>query len=105
MADTSTKRAIGLMFRQHLPGGSCMLFTFGHSGYHAIWMRNMRFPIDALWLDSKGVVVDVRENLKPCSSLFDCPQYEPKEQAYYLIELSAGAARKEKIRAGSKARL
>ena len=71
-----------------------MLFIFPHKGFHGIWMRNMRFPIDALWLDAGGTVVDLRENIRPCSSIFDCPQYVPKSETSYLIELSAGEAKR-----------
>ncbi|MDE1865582.1 MAG: DUF192 domain-containing protein [Candidatus Micrarchaeota archaeon] len=102
IADSSIKRAIGLMFRQELGAKQCMLFTFNHSGRHSIWMHNMRFPIDAVWLDEDGAVVDIKERLKPCSSLLNCPQYAPARDAKYLIELNAGNARRERIRKGSK---
>ncbi len=105
LADSSVKRAIGLMFRERLPHGQCMLFTFPGEGSHAIWMRNMRFPIDAIWLDSDGTVVDVKPDLKPCQSLFDCPQYAPKKSACYLVEVNAGDAARAAIRPGTKARL
>ncbi len=105
VADTSTKRAIGLMFRESLPEGSCMLFLFGGPGYHSIWMRNMKFPIDVAWLDKDGLVLDTKTNIKPCQSLFDCPQYSPKVQAHYLIELNAGELMKNKIKEGSTAKI
>jgi uncharacterized membrane protein (UPF0127 family) len=105
IADTSTKRAIGLMFREHLPAGQCMLFTFSGEGSHAIWMRNMRFPIDAVWLDRNNTVIDVKQDLKPCTSIFNCPQYEPRTRAYYLIEVNAGDCRKAGIKPGTRAKL
>ena len=100
IADTGVKRAIGLMFRESLPPGSCMLFVFGSPGYHTIWMRNMRFPIDAIWLDGNGVVIDAKSNLEPCRSMLACPQYSPKRQASYLIELNAGVLKREKNKGG-----
>ncbi len=105
VADTGVKRAIGLMFREGLPKGTCMLFIFGFPGRHSIWMHNMRFPIDAVWLDSKGVVIDLKENLEPCASMLGCPQYAPGGQASYLMELGAGTIKREKIRAGTVARI
>jgi uncharacterized protein len=102
LADSPVKRAIGLMFRESLPEKSCMLFIFSYPGHHSIWMRNMRFPIDAVWLDDDGAILEMRENLKPCSSAFNCPQYGPKRRASYLIEFNAGAARKKKMKVGSK---
>jgi uncharacterized membrane protein (UPF0127 family) len=82
-----------------------MLFIFGSPGYPAIWMHNMRFPIDIAWLDEKGVVVDARAGLKPCRSMFACPQYSPKAEASYVIELNAGEMKRGKIKAGSRARI
>lgn len=102
MADTPTKRAIGLMFRERLPQGSCMLFIFGHPGRHEIWMRNMGFPIDAVWTDRDGAIVDIKERLEPCNSIFNCPQYGPGKEASYLIELNAGEASRRRLRKGSK---
>ena len=105
IADTSVKRAIGLMFRERLEKGTCMLFVFGSPGYHGIWMHNMRFPLDVLWLDRNGIVVDKRENLEPCESMLECPQHQPKGPASYIIELNAGEIGKKKIRAGARARI
>jgi uncharacterized membrane protein (UPF0127 family) len=105
MADTSTKRAVGLMFRERLPKGTCMLFRFGYSGYHALWMHNMKFPIDVLWLDGKGAVVDMKEGLEPCKSMFNCPQYAPRKEASYVVELNAGEIRRLGLKAGSAVRI
>jgi uncharacterized membrane protein (UPF0127 family) len=105
IADTPTKRAIGLMFRASLPKGSCMLFTFASAGYHSVWMHNMRFPIDVAWLDGKGVVVDTRAGLKPCTSMLNCPQHSPKSPASYMIELNAGEMKRKNIKTGTAARI
>jgi len=101
IADTGTKRAIGLMFRERLPKDSCMLFLFGSPGYHALWMHNMKFPIDVLWLGKGGKVIDLKEGLKPCGSMFNCPQYSPKREASYVVEFNAGEIRKLGLKPGS----
>lgn len=104
VADSWIKRAIGLMYRPGLKKGTCMLFLFPYPGWHAIWMRNMQFPIDVLWLDSNKRVIDLRQGVPVCRS-FSCPQYAPSKAASYLIELSAGEIKRKKIMVGSKARL
>ena len=65
----------------------------------------MELQIDAVWLDEKGVVVDAKTNLKPSKSMFGSPQYAPKAEARYLVELNAGEVKKQRIKAGSRARL
>jgi len=93
---------IGLMYRTSINQNQCMLFIFESEGKHAIWMQNMQFAIDVLWLDSKFKIVDIKENFMPCKSLWTCKEYVPKEDAKYVIELTQGTVKREKITAGSK---
>ncbi len=93
-------RAMGLMFRPSLPEDRGMLFVFEELGFHGIWMKNCRFPIDILWLDEKLRVVHRYEGAPPCKTE-PCPVYEPLQQALYVVELSAGQARREKVSLGT----
>jgi uncharacterized membrane protein (UPF0127 family) len=102
IADTFAKRMIGLMFREKLPKVDCMLFIFGSEEGQGIWMRNMCFPIDVVWIDENKRVVDIKENLKPCSSFFNCRTYYPKRAAKYIIEFNSGTVKEKKMRGGSK---
>jgi hypothetical protein len=92
VADTVIKRMIGLMYREKLDEGQCMLFLFRHNGIQGIWMRNMRFPIDIVWADAKKRVVHVVEGAQPCKGL-NCKTYYPKEPSMYVVEVAAGTAR------------
>ena len=87
-------RAVGLMFRPSLPLDRGMLFVFRSSGFHGIWMKNCRFPIDILWLDEDRRIVHVAEAVPPCKA-DPCPSYEPLRRANYVVELNAGQARRE----------
>lgn len=93
-------RAMGLMFRPSLPEDRGMLFVFEELGFHGIWMKNCRFPIDILWLDEKLRVVHRYEGAPPCKTE-PCPVYEPLQEALYVVELSAGQARREKVSLGT----
>ena len=99
VADTPVKRRLGLMFRERLPSGRGMLLVFKEEDRHGVWMKNCRFPLDALWLDEDRVVVYMKESLFPCRS-DPCPIYYPAEKARYILELNAGLIRREKIRLG-----
>jgi hypothetical protein len=94
-------RAMGLMFRPSLPEDRGLLFVFGSSGFHAIWMKNCRFPIDILWLDAAGTVVHLAEAVPPCKA-DPCPVYESLRKADYVVELNAGQARHEKAVVGAQ---
>lgn len=105
IADTSLKRMIGLMYRKSIKSNQCMLFIFENEGKHAIWMQNMEFAIDVLWLDRNYKIVDIKENFMPCKSLWNCKEYVPKKEAKYVIELNKGTVKKEKITFSSKVKI
>jgi uncharacterized membrane protein (UPF0127 family) len=92
---------IGLMYRDEIGKGSGMLFIFGSPGNHGIWMKNMRFPIDIAWLDSRKIVVSVVHSAMPCRSI-NCPVYKPGSTAKYVIELSSGVLAKHGIKIGDR---
>ncbi len=101
LADTPIKRAIGLMFRASLKDNECMLIKFSREFYPGIWMHNMLFPLDIIWLDRKKRVVDLIRNAKPCK-LLDCKTYTPRNRAQYVIEVKAGMAKKLGIKRNEK---
>jgi uncharacterized protein len=94
IADTIAKRAVGLMYRERLEKNSGMLFKLWPPGVLAaeITMLNMRFGIDIVWLDSEKRVVSIAERVPPSKSMFDSRR--PRRAAAYVLELSAGSARK-----------
>jgi hypothetical protein len=93
-------RQMGLMFRPSLPEDHAMLFVFDAIGFHGIWMKNCKFPIDILWLDEQKRVVHLEEAVPPCRA-DPCPSYAPLRKAGYVVELNAGQARREKATLGA----
>ena len=94
-------RAMGLMFRPSLPADRALLFVFESVDFHGIWMKNCRFPIDIVWLDEDKTVVHVAPKVPPCAA-DPCPSYQPMRRAAYVVEMNAGAARREKVTVGAK---
>lgn len=105
VADTDEKRALGLMHRERLDEGKGMLFVFPTEGRYSFWMKNMRFNIDILWLDSSGRIVYIVEDAEPCrgSSGEDIRQctYYPDVRARYVLEVNSGFVREHNIGIGS----
>ncbi|HLA76401.1 MAG TPA: DUF192 domain-containing protein [Vicinamibacteria bacterium] len=93
-------RQMGLMFRPSLAQDRGMLFVFDRLDFHAIWMKNCKFPIDIVWLDENRKVVHLAERVPPCKA-DPCPVYPPLQRAAYVVELNAGQARREKAAIGS----
>jgi uncharacterized protein len=94
-------RAMGVMFRPSLPEDHGLLFVFDQPDFHGFWMKNCRFPIDMVWLDADRRVVHVAESVPPCTK-DPCPVYSPMRRASFVLEVSAGQARREKAAIGSR---
>jgi uncharacterized protein len=64
IADSGPERTKGLSGKTEMkvPG---MLFVFDTADYHGIWMKNMNFPIDIIWIDEKLTVVAIDRGVRP----------------------------------------
>lgn len=100
VVNTAADRQQGLMFRENLPQGQGMLFVFEAEGRYGFWMKNMKFPIDIIWIDKEKRVVDIKPNLSPCQDV--CEIFEPRAKALYALEVEAGFCRRNKIEIGDK---
>lgn len=80
VASTRAQRAIGLLGRTHLEVGEALWITPCH-GVHT-WF--MRFSIDVIALDARGVVVDTVSMMKPWRIRL------PRPGASTVLELPAG---------------
>ena len=75
----------GMMFSESLENDRGMIFVFETEDTHGMWMKNTRIPLDVIWINEDGRVVDV-QTLQP----FDTRGAYPAEKAKYVIELNAG---------------
>ena len=65
VADDASERSQGLMCREPIPPGTGMLFTYDTDRSNGYWMYNTYAPIDILYLDQSGHVVDT-VTMSPC---------------------------------------
>lgn len=91
VADTYTRQFQGWSDRDSMGEYQGMLFPFGLNGRPTIVMRNMRFPLDIVWLD-KGKVVHIVKDAKPepTRKESDLTRYSPPVSANTVLELPAG---------------
>jgi len=93
IADTPAERALGLMHRESLAEDAGMLFVFPQESSLNFWMKNTLIPLDILYMDSSGVVVDIHTMVPqpgvPDSELRHYPSAAP---AQYALEINAGLA-------------
>ncbi|MFB5630700.1 MAG: DUF192 domain-containing protein [Nitrosopumilaceae archaeon] len=101
IADTDPRRARGLMFQEQLPFDQGMLLVFEDAGKRSIWMLNMQFFLDIIWINDDGKVVHIEKNVPPCKTAVEtvtCPSYKGgNKDAKYVLEVTAGFVDKNKI--------
>lgn len=99
VADSLAERIEGLSNTPYLPDGLVKLFVFGVEGEHSIWMKDMQYALDILWVSKVGEVVHIEENISPDSypESFSSPT-----PAWYVIEANAGFVASSTIKLGDK---
>lgn len=98
IADTDESREKGLGGRDGLTSDEGMLFVFPDDGQRLFWMKDMRFSIDILWLDSRGRVLFIAPAVSPES--FPAT-FGPTVPSRYVLELPANFAKNNGISVGS----
>jgi len=103
IADNDVLRGQGLSGREKLAKNDGMLFIFPSAGIYSFWMKDMKFPLDFIWiLDYE--VVDITENVpKPASSDLDTlPSYRPNQPVNRVLEVNSGTVVSLGIKIGDK---
>ncbi len=101
---TLAERIRGLSGRESLPQDTGLLFTFPRLGEHSIWMKDMNFPIDIIWIDDGGVVVHIVEGASPESyrSDTDAETFRSEKKARYVLEVNTGFVDKSNLAVGDQ---
>lgn len=92
VADSDAEREKGLGGRESLREECGMLFVFEKPGRYAFWMKDMRFPLDIIWLLGNEVVFVAPDVDHDFSGVI-----EPSAFADRVIEINSGAASELKI--------
>ncbi len=88
-ATTPAEHAQGLSGRSDVPADYGMLFVFTKADDYAFWMKDMKVPIDIIWLSNDGVIVGIEPSL--ATSTFP-GTVRPPEPVRYVLETKAGYA-------------
>jgi uncharacterized membrane protein (UPF0127 family) len=96
LANTPESRNKGLMYRPSMPNDTGMLFDFGIEQRVSMWMKNTLIPLDMLFIDVHGKIVNIAERTVP-HSLASIPAVKPVR---FVLELNGGTASRLGIRPG-----
>ena len=98
VAETAAQRQQGLQHRKNLAASAGMLFDYKRVQPVAMWMKNTLIPLDMLFIDGAGRIVNVARNTEPMS-LATIPSAAP---VLAVLEVNAGTARRLGIQPGDR---
>ena len=107
IADDAAERSQGLSGRDQLPEDGGMLFVYQEPVVPGFWMRQMRFPLDFVWIGDDCEVVDVTPNVpapEAGTSDSELTLYHPAAPVLYNLEVNAGMVERHGIKAGDSVR-
>ncbi len=87
LANTPETRQRGLSGLQSLPEDRGLLFVFNTNERYGIWMKDMQFPIDIMWMDENFNIIHIKQQVQP--STYPTIFYPPKD-ARFVLETNAG---------------
>lgn len=98
-AKTNQEWQQGLSGMKMLDKNAGMLFVFDSPGFFEMWMKDMNFPIDVVWIDDNFKIQEFKTNI----SSDTYPQtFRPKNIARYVLEVNAGWVQSHDIKVGDK---
>jgi uncharacterized membrane protein (UPF0127 family) len=102
LALTQEQQTKGLAVKNTMNETQGMLFVFQHPALQSFWMKDMKFPIDIIWMDANRSVVYIAPNLQPCPAVGDCPGYVPTKESMYVLETTAGFSHRHHVIPGTQ---
>ncbi|MGO9451185.1 MAG: DUF192 domain-containing protein [Candidatus Binataceae bacterium] len=98
VADTTSKRETGLMYRDHLREDSGMIFLFPAPNRLDFWMKNTEIPLDMIFADANGRIVGIVANAEPYT---ETPRGVDADSEY-VLEVNGGFAARHHVVPGDK---
>ena len=87
----------GLMYRQHLPKNSGMLFLMGTEKQHSFWMHNTLIPLDMIFINRDMTIVGIVENAAPMTKT----SRRVDAASLYVLEVNGGYSAAHNVSVGT----
>ncbi|WP_302082628.1 DUF192 domain-containing protein [Salinibaculum rarum] len=96
IADTGAKRYTGLSETDSLAPDDGMLFVHDEEGQHSYVMRGMSFPLDIIFVDADGTVVEIFH------ASVDSENAPYEARGKYVLEVNRGWANRNGVTTGDR---
>lgn len=93
---------IGLSKTNSLPQDQGMLFLFKKPDYYSFWMKNMKIPIDIIYINNDTIVTIIDNAQPPKNNNENLIIYTPIEPSNKVLEIQAGLSKKYNFKNGDK---
>ncbi len=98
LANTPDLRDKGLGGLTNLSADQALIMAYPSDSKWQIWMKDMKIPIDIIWLNQDRRIVYIVTNVSPDNGTDNV--FEPKTDSRYVIELPAGSVSNLNIKVG-----
>ena len=99
VADTDFLKQQGLSNRASLAPDSGMLFIYPDQAIRYFWMKDMKFPLDVLWLAGNRVV-GLQENIPIKTNNGQVVRFQSNAPSDMVLEVNAGWIRSQGVKTG-----
>lgn len=102
--NTTSEQQRGLAVFDYLANEQGMIFRGNPVGVQGVWMKDMKFNIDIIWVDKDNRIIHLVKNASKDSypTIFQNPD---STASAYIIELSAGQLEAHSIKVGDEVRI
>jgi uncharacterized membrane protein (UPF0127 family) len=101
VADDQAEQQQGLMERKELGADAGMIFVYPDSKPRSFWMKNTIIPLSIAFLDERGTVINIIEEMKPVDTSI---RYASEGNARYAVEANVGWFAKNGVKKGDRAK-
>ena len=100
VADTPSKREMGLQYRRDLGRDNGMIFLFPADAPLSFWMKNTPIPLDMIFINGERKIVCIVEQATP----YTLAPRAVAAPSKYVLEINGGLAKLHGLKTGDSVR-
>jgi len=105
VAKSEKTKQVGLTKATGIKNDEGMLFAFDTYGLYGFWMKNMKFPVDIIFISDGQIVSTAQDAPLVIASNSSPVVYRPDGVADKILEINAGLVKKYNINAGDNVKI